>query len=285
MTSTKLKFGYLRRHPQLVAGTIILLFLALFASVGRLLVDPKEAYPISAQPRQAPSMEYPLGTDIQGRNLLAVAVVGTYLTSKIGVIAGTLGITLGTILGFITAYFGGWLDRVIKIIVDVLLTIPQLLILVVIASSINEPLTTNMMALVVASLSWMWSTRTVRSQDLSLRERAFVRVAKLSGEGSLEIIFRELMPNLLPLLGACLVSTVMGAVFVSLGLEVLGLGPQREPTLGMTMYWMSFYGAFNRGMWWWIATPVVILVMLFVGLYLVSAGLDEIANPKLRRKI
>jgi peptide/nickel transport system permease protein len=173
----------------------------------------------------------------------------------------------------------------IKIVVDVLLTIPQLLILVVIASSINEPLTTNAMALVVASLAWMWSARTIRSQVLSLRSRAFVNVARLSGVGSWEIIFKELMPNLLPLLGACLVTTVMGAVFVSLGLEVLGLGPQREPTLGMTMYWMSFYGAFNRGMWWWIATPIVILVLIFIGLFLVSAGLDELANPKLRRKI
>jgi len=141
------------------------------------------------------------------------------------------------------------------------------------------------MALVVALLAWMFPTRTIRSQVLILRERAFVRVAKLSGSNDLVIIFTELMPNLLPYLGASLVGSVTGAIFASLGLEALGLGPMREPTLGMTIYWMMFYSAFVRGMWWWIMAPVMIIVLIFVGLFLVSAGLDELANPRLRRKV
>lgn len=76
-----------------------------------------------------------------------------------------------------------------------------------------------------------------------------------------------------------------GAVFASLGLEALGLGPMREPTLGMTIYWVMYYAAFVRGMWWWIVTPISIIVILFIGLFLLSAGLDELANPRLRRKV
>jgi peptide/nickel transport system permease protein len=131
----------------------------------------------------------------------------------------------------------------------------------------------------------MWPARSIRSQVLTLRERAFIRMAKLSGASDLEIIFKELMPNLLPFLGAGLVAAINGSVLASLGLEVLGLGPMREPTLGVTLYWLQYYGALVRGMWWWLATPISIMALLFVGLFLVSSGLDELANPRLRRRV
>jgi peptide/nickel transport system permease protein len=183
------------------------------------------------------------------------------------------------------AYYGGVLDTIVRWVVDVLLTIPSLLVLVVIASTFQGGIDVNGMALVVAILSWMWPARVIRSQVLTMKQRAFVRVAQLSGSSNLEIIFKELMPNLLPFLGASLVGSVTGAIFASLGLEALGLGPMREPTLGMTIYWVMYYGAFVRGMWWWIMNPIIIIVILFVGLFLLSAGLDELANPRLRRRV
>jgi peptide/nickel transport system permease protein len=268
-----------------MVGLGLLLALFLFSGIGHLVVDLKAAYPLGAPANQPPSQAHPFGTDSQGRDLLAVAVKGTYLTFRIGMIAGGIGLVVGAILGFIAAYQGGILDSIIKSGVDVLLTVPALLVLVVIATGLDRGMTTDLMALVIALLAWMWPTRTIRSQVLSLRQRAFVRVAQLSGEGSLEIIFRELMPNLLPLLGAMLVNSVLGAIFTSIGLEALGLGSMRAPTLGMTLYWVIEFSAFLRGMWWWITTPIVIIVILFIGLFLVSSGLDELANPRLRRQV
>jgi len=286
MTRFGALLGYVRRNKRLVVGIALLLLLFLFATIGRLITNTDNAYPLSVPTNLAPTREYPFGTDSQGRDLLATAVMGTYLTVRIGAIAGTLGLSIGIFLGFVSAYYGGALDTIIKWVVDVLLTIPSLMVLVVIASTMGRKgMDVNGMALVVAILAWMWPTRTIRSQVLTLKQRAFVRVAQLSGESSLEIIFKELMPNLLPFLGASLVGSVTGAVFASLGLEALGLGPMREPTLGMTLYWVMYYGAFVRGMWWWIINPVIIIVILFIGLFLLSAGLDELANPRLRRKV
>ena len=182
-----------------------------------------------------------------------------------------------------TSPFGGLVDTLIRGAADVLLTIPGLLFLVVLAASLHTTVTVDMMAIVVASLAWMLPTRTIRSQVLSMRERGYVQVARLSGMGDLEIIARELLPNLLPYLAASFVSAVGAAVLASSGLEALGLGPQNEPTLGMTIYWALYYTSLLRGIWWWWAPPMVMIVLIFVGLFLISMGLARIANPRLWR--
>lgn len=275
--------AYCRRNPSLVGGLLILLALLAFGFVGPLFVDTKLAQPLSALPDRPPSREYPFGTDDQGRNLLAVAVVGLPLTMRVGFIAGLVAIGIGTLLGFIAGYVGGVVDTVIRGVADVLLTVPGLVVLITIAASIKGVISIEIMAFVVASLAWMWPTRTIRSQVLTLRERAYVQMAKMSGMKWYEIIFRELMPNLLPYLAASFVGSVAAAVLASVGLEILGLGPQNEPTLGMTIYWAFSFNALIRGLWWWWTMPIVFFVLLFISLFLISKGLDEVANPRLRR--
>jgi peptide/nickel transport system permease protein len=108
-------------------------------------------------------------------------------------------------------------------------------------------------------------------------------MAQLSGMSNLEIIFRELMPNLSPYLAATFVGAVAAAVLASIGLEALGLGPQNEPTIGMTIYWAISFNAMLRGLWWWWVPPIVVIVVLFMGLFLLASGLDEAANPRRRR--
>jgi len=157
------------------------------------------------------------------------------------------------------------------------------LVLIIIAVSIKGTLSVNQMAIVVASLAWLYPTRTIRAQVLSLRERGYVEVARLSGMSGLGIIFLELMPNLLPYLAATLVNAVSAAILASIGLEVLGLGPIDAPTLGMTLYWVNFNAAMINGWWWWWLAPTVIILTVFLGLFFLTVGLDEIANPRLRQ--
>jgi len=276
---------YTRRNPSLAIGGILLLALLLFCAVGPFFVDVSNAVPLSVAASKPPSAQYPLGTDRQGRDILAVMIAGTPLTLEIGFLAGIIGLGIGTILAFVSAYYGGVVDTVIKGLVDIGLTVPGLLVLVVIAVSLKEGLNVQQMALVVASLAWLWPTRTIRSQVLSMRERAWVQVARFNGMTGPEIILRELIPNLLPFLAAALVGAISSAVLASIGLEALGLGPMESPTLGMTIYWVIYYAALLHGMWWWWAPPIVVIIILFVGLFNLAVGLDELANPRLRRSV
>jgi peptide/nickel transport system permease protein len=282
----RLVLQYLARNPALLAGGVLLLLLALLWLAGALAIDPARARPLSARPNLVPSWAYPLGTDRQGRNLLAVLVVGTPLTLRIGLVAGAVGTLIGTVLAFTAAYWGGWWDAVVRGTADTLQTIPGLLVLVLIAIALRSRtgLSVEQMSLVVAALSWLTPARAIRAQVLVLRQRSFVELARRSGMHPLEIILTEMMPNLLPYLAASFVVAVSSAILASIGLEALGLGPIEANTLGMTIYWTVYYSAILHGMWWWYGPPILVVVLLFVGLYLVTVGLDEWANPRLGRQ-
>ena len=128
-------------------------------------------------------------------------------------------------------------------------------------------------------------TRFPRIFTFSSRHRRSVAGSRSFWTSGFEIILKELMPNLLPYLAMSLANSVYGGVMGSLGLEGLGIGNRRQPTLGMTLYWVRYYSAFIRGMWWWILEPIAIIVLLLTALTLISFGLDEVANPRVRRSV
>jgi len=192
---------------------------------------------------------------------------------------------IGSVLAFVGAYYGGTIDAAFRGIVDVGLTIPGLMVLIVIAMVIKQGLTVEQMALVVASLAWLFPARTIRSQVLTIRERSYVQIARLSGMSGPEVILKEIVPNLLPYLAASLVNSTASAVLASVGLEVLGLGPMDAPTIGMTLFWINYNAAVINGWWWWWLPPIVVIGVLFVSLFMISSGLDELANPRLRRQV
>ena len=257
---------YLNRNRGLAVGVVILIALVLFTVIGLI------------------SLKYPFGTDFFGRNLLAAMVVGMWQTAVIGVIAGGLGTLIGVVLGFTSAYFGGWIDSTIRTVCQILTPIPVLLIQVVVAGSLDKrDVTIFTMALIVVMLAWMGPTLVIRAQVLTMKERQFVSVAKLSGVGDIAIIFKEILPNLLPFIAAAFVGQVFSAVFASFYLAVLGLGPLREPLLGNIIWAAQLQGAFFNGWWWWPIAPSVGMILILASLALINMGLDELANPRVRR--
>ena len=274
---------FLRHNPRITFGLALLAAMIVLWLVGIATIGTSKAVPLSGPPDMEPSAKYPLGTDTAGRQLLPVMIAGIPLTLEVGLLAGGVGLLIGTLLGFSAGYFGGIVDTVIRTAADIMLPIPALAVLVVIASTIHTLLSVEVMALVVASLAWMYPTRTIRAQVLSIRTRAYVEVGRFSGESDLDIIFGELLPNLLPFLAASFVGAVGAGILAAIGLEALGLGPQDKPTLGMTIFWAIYYGATLRGMWWWWGPPIIVLILVFVSLFSIAQGLDRYTNPRLRR--
>ncbi|MGB1287177.1 MAG: ABC transporter permease [Aggregatilineales bacterium] len=280
-------------NARLIGGVTLLLMILLMGFIGPLLYDTDKASPRSGRPRQAPvgftnqrgeagTWDNPLGTDNLGRDILAVMVIGAPNTFLIGVIAATIGIGVGIILGFTAGFVGGWVDDVIRLAADVTLTIPALLVLIVLQSVLSRiDLTT--MSLLIALFAWPRATRQIRSQVLSMRQSGYVRMARISGASTIDIMFKEMLPNLIPYLFASFIAGATGAILAAVGLETLGLGPQRVPTLGSTIYDAIEFGALSINMWWWWGVPTILLSIMFVGLFLINLGLDEIANPRLRK--
>jgi peptide/nickel transport system permease protein len=224
---------------------------------------------------------YPLGTESKGRDMLAVLIVGTPRSLRVGLIGAGIGMLVGIILGFTAGLLGGWVDTVISTLADVVITIPGLAVLVVIASLVTQ-LEVVSMGLVMALFAWPLPTRMIRSQVLSMRERGYIQMARLSGASTFDIMFKEIMPNLLPYLAASFTVTVSWVILAATGVETLGLGPTRIPTLGMTINNALAFAAIFRGMWWWWGPPIVMLIIIFVSLFFMTIGLDEVANPRLR---
>ena len=163
-----------------------------------------------------------------------------------------------------------------------MITIPPLLILVVFQSAFGD-VSLTMMALLIAGFVWQSPTRLIRAQVLSMKQSGYVQMARLSGASTAHIMFREMLPNLVPYLFGSFIANVTTSIVTAVGLEVLGLGPQRIPTLGRTIYEAINAGALIQNLWWWWGIPTLLLAVMFIGLLLINLGLDEVSNPRLRK--
>jgi peptide/nickel transport system permease protein len=273
--------AFFNENRRFTAGLVLLLVLYLFGLIGLQMINPKGSDMGAVPLNLSPTAKYPLGTDGLGRDMFAVMVIGIPNTFKIGFLAGAVGVGIGTLVGLFAGYYRGRADAIFSSLADVMLVIPTLAILITVSAYVRV-VTVELMAVIVGLLAWPLPARVIRSQTLSLRERLFVQVAKLSGENDFEIIIRQILPNLTAFLAATFVGAVSGGILASVGLEVLGLGPQNVPTIGRTLYYAFKYTALLRGMWWWWAPPVVTLAVIFTGLFLMSVSLDKYANPRLK---
>uniref|UniRef100_A0A7C5Z0B6 ABC transporter permease n=1 Tax=Ignisphaera aggregans TaxID=334771 RepID=A0A7C5Z0B6_9CREN len=262
-----------------LTGFSLYMILVIACIIGSMITPRSLTIVGAVEPMLPPSNKHPLGTDILGRDILAQLYISTINSSKIGLIAALIGTFVGSFIGFVSGYYGKSLDFSLRILIDVFLSVPSLLFLVLI-SALVRVVTIEMMALLIAAFSWPWPARQVRAQVLSLKEREFVYLAKLSGEGGPEIIIRELMPHLIPWMIANFVNAYLVAILTEAGLSILGLGPQMDITLGIMLWWALSHAAIFRGLWWWWTPPIILLIYSFFTLYLIQIGLTEIINPR-----
>lgn len=280
-------------NPKLIWGAGLLLTIIAIGLVGRLLWNLDLVFtgssPLKLPPlgfenlrKQPGVLDHPLGTDGGGRDMLALIIVGAPNTLFVGLLASLIGMSIGIFLGFSAGFLGGRIDDTIRVLADVMITIPPLLILVVFQTSYGD-VSLTMMALLIAGFVWQSPTRLIRAQVLSMKQSGYVQMAQLSGASTWHIMFREMLPNLIPYLFGSFIASVTTSIVTAVGLEVLGLGPQRIPTLGRTIYEAINAGALIQNLWWWWGIPTLLLAVIFIGLLLINLGLDEVSNPRLRR--
>ena len=269
-----------RITPNLIFGITLLILILLTSVVGPMLVNEKMAHVGAVGPNLPPSGENWFGTDSQGRDVFTTLIMATPSTLRVGLVAGVISVALGLVLGLLAGFFGGLPDAVIAVFSDVLIAVPSLAFMILVVSRMNRPNIT-VVAAIVGCLTWSGTARGIRSQVLSIRERAYTLVAHANGESGLEVLFREVMPNLLPLIMASFIGSVTTGIFTVMSLEVLGLGNNVIPTLGMMIFWSQRFSAVLRSMWWWWSPPIVTIASIFIGLFLISSGLDPFVNPNI----
>ncbi len=234
-----------------------------------------------ARSHQPPSTEHIMGTTKMGRDVFSQFVWGARSSLSVGIVTGVAITILGTAVGLIGGYIGGWVDRVLDLVTNAVLVIPNLPLLILLAAFAGTVGPTVIM-IIVTMTSWPWGARMTRSQTLAIKNREFVVAARMIGESRLRVAMVEILPNLLPLIGINLVGSIIFAIVTQTTLEYLGFGDPLRVTWGTMLYNAQNSSAIMVGAWWDVAAPCLGVTLVGLALALINFALDEISNPQLR---
>jgi peptide/nickel transport system permease protein len=229
-----------------------------------------------------PSAEYWLGTDSNGQDIFWQATFAIRNSLIISLIAGFVSRVIAILVGMVAGYKGGATDRILMFIGDSLLVIPLFLIFVMLAMMVREHMNLVVLGLMLSIFGWAWDARLIRSVILSLREREFTKTAILSGTGTVKLVWNEYMPFTMPLIFSTLINNIGFAIGLEITLAIIGLVDLMIPTLGTMLNWALFYQSILLGRWWWVLTPMVLSVLLFIALYWLSVSISEYLDPRTR---
>ncbi|MFN8529370.1 MAG: ABC transporter permease [Anaerolineae bacterium] len=229
-----------------------------------------------------PSAAHILGTDSNGQDIFWQATFAVRNSLVISLISGLVSRSIAIVIGMVAGYKGGSLDRILMFVGDSLLVIPLFLIFVMLALLVRQNMTLVTLGLMLAAFGWAWDARLIRSMILSLREREFTKTAILSGTGTIKLVLKEYMPFTMPLIFSTLINNMSWAIGLEITLAILGLVNLNIPTLGTMLNWALFYQSILLGRWWWILTPVLLSLFVFIALYWMSVSVSEYLDPRTR---
>ncbi len=274
-------FKDLLRDYRFFCGFWVLVFMLLFAGLS--FFAPYDPTIWGEVPRDLrPSTVYWLGTDSNGQDIFWMATFAVRNSLTIALIAGLVSRVIAVTVGMVAGYLGGKSDRMLMFVSDSLLVIPLFLMIVLLAMLIRDSMNVITLGLLLAIFGWAWDARLIRSQILSLREQEFTKTAILSGTGTMRLVVNEYMPYSTPLIFSTLINNMAWAIGLEITLAILGLLDLSIPTLGTMLYWAIQYQAVLLGRWWWVLTPIVLAVLLFIALYWLSVSVSEYLDPRRR---
>jgi peptide/nickel transport system permease protein len=269
-------------NPKVLAGLCIVAFFVLVAILGPFFI-PTNPNAFSNDILSPPSATHWLGTTQTGQDIFTQVVVGTRTSILWGFATGIFVTILSITIGLTAGYFVGMIDDTLSLLINIFLVLPSFPLAIVLAAYLpfKGPLT---VALVIAITSWAYGARVLRAQTLSMRRRDFVDAARSCGERTWRIIFFEILPNEIAIVASGFIGTTIYVILAAAGLEFLGLGDATVVDWGTMFYWAQNNDALLLGAWWWFLPPGFCIAALGAGLALINFGIDEIANPRLRRE-
>jgi peptide/nickel transport system permease protein len=270
-----------RRLPGTArAGTVLLGLFILAAIIGPQVIpyDPNAVTPLTLKP---PSAAHLLGTTQTGQDVLSQLLVGIRLTLELGLYVGVIATALSVIVGVTAAFLGGIWDDFLSLLCNVFLVIPALPLLIVMLGYF--PQRGQLPSILVLSiLGWAWGARVIRAQALTIRNRDFVAASRETGEKGWRIILFEIIPNIVSLIAASFVNTVLYAIGASVALAFIGVADVSSWSLGTILYWSQSANSLQLGAWWWFVPPGLTVALIGTALVLLNTGIDELSNPRLR---
>jgi len=268
--------------------TLLVLFAVMaFASFFTPLIDPMYHPMTGVDPdisySAGPSMRHWLGTDFIGRDILCQLLAGARIAFMVGISAAFMSIFLGTIIGMIAGYSGKVVDTLFMRLADMIMVMPTLLV-VLILSSLFGQLNIWIIVFLIALFRWPGVSRVIRAQTLSLKQRPFIEAAKVAGASHFRIIFRHILPNVLPLSLLYMTFRVTSAIIIEAALAFLGFGDPGTVSWGMMLQWVWKTGHMFQSPYW-LLPPGICISLLTLAFYMLGRAMEEVLDPRLRKEM
>lgn len=271
----------LRYNKEFALGVFLVGFIVIFACISFLSpVDTTQIY-ITA-PDQPPSWQFPFGTNSRGQDMFWQLSVAFWNTLTFGLTVAILSRLISITIGLVAGYMGGWVDRALMFFADIFVAIPIFPILILFYFVLRNDLNAFTLAMIMAFFGWPFDARMIRTVALGLRHREFTRQAVFAGMSPVKIMFQEHLPYVMPIVFSTAMANMIWSIGLEVTLAVLGFTNITIPTVGTTLYWANSHSALIVGIWWWILIPVVLIVMMFIGLFLLAVSMNEYIDPRSR---
>jgi peptide/nickel transport system permease protein len=273
-----------RQRRSGMLGLGILVFFVVVALVAPVLADSSglDVTKANGPVLGPPSSHYWLGTDENGRSVLTLLIWGARISLFVGLTATLISMVIGTVLGLISGYFGGWVGRITFRLTEWFLVIPFIPLAIVLASVLGRGLFN--IVIVIGVTSWPGTALLIRSQTLSIKERAYIERARAIGAGRWHQMSKHVLPNVMPMVFANTTLTVAIAILSETTLSFLGLGDPTRVSWGTMLDGAYHAGAITTGCWWYVLPPGVCVVLVVLAFTLIGQALEEILNPRLRAR-
>lgn len=261
--------------PRLVVGLVIVgVFLVLGLVVPFFAPENPTAW--NTYFRNLPaSAKHIMGTNNLGQDIFWLLTWSIRNSLWIGLSVAALATLIGVVVGLLAGFLGGFMDRSLTLLMDIVIAVPTLPILILMSALLGGRTSLLIIAGVLVLFNWPWPGRQARAMSLSLREREFINIAQASGEGTLKIVVVEIMPFVLGWALANFINTILVAISAESGLAIIGLSSLKDATLGTMIYWAMQHQALLLEKWLWILSPILSIMLLFIGLFLVSTGWSD----------